>query len=107
MADPAGLGGMPQAMGIANRLRARNNKRFDLFAVEGGTAAIACIFRSLKANRLLRPGDRITLGTPFFTPCLEISELEDYGLEPVYLDAHLRVPSPPCRMMFTRTLAAP
>lgn len=61
--------------------------RFDLFATEGGTAAICYIFRSLKANRLLRPGDRIALGTPIFTPYLEIPELEDYGLEPVYVEA--------------------
>jgi aspartate 4-decarboxylase len=61
--------------------------RFDLFATEGGTAAICYIFRSLKANRLLRPGDRIALGTPIFTPYLEIPSLEDYGLEPVYVDA--------------------
>ncbi len=61
--------------------------RFDLFATEGGTAAICYVFRSLKANRLLRPGDRIALGTPIFTPYLEIPRLEDYGLEPVYVDA--------------------
>ena len=61
--------------------------RFDLFATEGGTAAITYLFRSLKANRLLRPGDRIALGTPIFTPYLEIPELEDYGLEVVYVDA--------------------
>ncbi len=61
--------------------------RFDLFATEGGTAAICYIFRSLKANRLLRPGDRIALGTPIFTPYLEIPELEDYGLDPVYVNA--------------------
>jgi aspartate 4-decarboxylase len=61
--------------------------RFELFATEGGTAAICYIFRSLKANRLLRPGDRIALGTPIFTPYLEIPQLEDYGLEPVYVDA--------------------
>jgi len=61
--------------------------RFDLFATEGGTAAICYIFRSLKANRLLQPGDRIALGTPIFTPYLEIPQLEDYGLEPVCIDA--------------------
>jgi aspartate 4-decarboxylase len=61
--------------------------RFDLFATEGGTAAICYVFRSLKANRLLKPGDRIALGTPIFTPYLEIPQLEDYGLEPVYVDA--------------------
>jgi len=31
--------------------------KFDLYAVEGGTAAMCYIFKSLKANRLLRPGD--------------------------------------------------
>ena len=61
--------------------------RFDLFATEGGTAAICYIFRSLKANRLLATGDRIALGTPIFTPYLQIPRLEDYGLEPVYIDA--------------------
>jgi aspartate 4-decarboxylase len=50
----------------------RPSGRFDLFATEGGTAAICYIFRSLKANRLLKPGDRIALGTPIFTPYLEI-----------------------------------
>jgi aspartate 4-decarboxylase len=61
--------------------------RFDLFAVEGGTAAICYIFKSLHANRLLQPGDRIALGTPIFTPYLEMPGLEDYGLEPVYVQA--------------------
>ena len=61
--------------------------RFQLFATEGGTAAICYIFRSLQANRLLKPGDRIALGTPIFTPYLEIPELEDYGLVPVHVDA--------------------
>jgi aspartate 4-decarboxylase len=59
--------------------------RFDLFATEGGTAAISYVFRSLKANRLLQPGDRIALGTPIFAPYLEIPELEDYALEPVFV----------------------
>ncbi len=61
--------------------------KFDLFAVEGGTAAICYVFRALRANRLLRPGDHIALGTPIFTPYLDIPELEDYGLHPVYVDA--------------------
>jgi len=42
--------------------------KFDLYAVEGGTAAMCYIFKSLKANRLLHPGDTIALGTPIFTP---------------------------------------
>ena len=59
----------------------------DLFAVEGGTAAMAYIFHSLKENRLIKPGDRIALGSPIFTPYLEIPELNDYQLEKVMIDA--------------------
>jgi aspartate 4-decarboxylase len=55
--------------------------KFDIYAVEGGTAAMCYIFKSLKANRLLRPGDTIALGTPIFTPYLELPHLEDYGLK--------------------------
>jgi aspartate 4-decarboxylase len=54
--------------------------KFDLYAVEGGTAAMCYIFKSLKANRLLRPGDTIALGTPIFTPYIELPHLEDFGL---------------------------
>jgi aspartate 4-decarboxylase len=36
--------------------------KFDLYAVEGGTAAMCYIFKSLKANRLLLPGDTIAWG---------------------------------------------
>jgi aspartate 4-decarboxylase len=60
---------------------------FDLYAVEGGTAAMCYIFKSLKANRLLRPGDTIALGTPIFTPYLEMTRLEDYDLKLVEIRA--------------------
>ncbi len=50
--------------------------KFDLYAVEGGTAAMCYIFKSLKANRLLKPGDTIALGTPIFTPYIEMTHLE-------------------------------
>ncbi|NOD93847.1 bifunctional aspartate transaminase/aspartate 4-decarboxylase [Ruegeria sp. HKCCD4884] len=60
--------------------------RFDLFAVEGGTAAMCYIFKSLKANRLLNAGDTIALCTPIFTPYLEMPELEDYSLESVHVE---------------------
>jgi len=53
----------------------------DLFAVEGGTAAMTYIFNSLKENFLINPGDKIALGTPIFTPYLEIPPLNDYQLE--------------------------
>src|SRR5215831_6605931 len=61
--------------------------KFDLFAVEGGTAAMCYIFKSLKVNRLLRPGDTIALGTPIFTPYIELPHLEDYGLNYITIQA--------------------
>lgn len=61
--------------------------KFDLYAVEGGTAAMCYIFKSLKANRLLNAGDTIALGTPIFTPYLEMPHLEDYALNVVFVNA--------------------
>ena len=60
--------------------------KFDLYAVEGGTAAMCYIFKSLKANRLLHPGDTIALGTPIFTPYIEMTHLEDYDLKVVNIE---------------------
>jgi aspartate 4-decarboxylase len=57
--------------------------KFDLFAVEGGTAAMCYLFKSLMTNRLLRRGDIVALGTPIFTPYLELPHLEDFGLQTV------------------------
>jgi aspartate 4-decarboxylase len=65
----------------------RPTGKFDLYAVEGGTAAMCYIFKSLKANRLLRPGDTIALGTPIFTPYIEMPHLEDYALNVVNIQA--------------------
>src|SRR5882724_2927761 len=61
--------------------------KFDLYAVEGGTAAMCYIFKSMKANRLLHSGDTIALGTPIFTPYLELPHLEDYGLHFITIQA--------------------
>ena len=61
---------------------------FELYAVEGGTAAMCYIFKSLKTNRLLNAGDTIALGTPIFTPYLEMPHLEDYDLKVVHVEAH-------------------
>jgi aspartate 4-decarboxylase len=61
--------------------------KFDLYAVEGGTAAMCYIFKSLKANRLLHAGDTIALGTPIFTPYIEMTHLEDYDLKVVNIRA--------------------
>jgi aspartate 4-decarboxylase len=61
--------------------------KFDLYAVEGGTAAMCYLFKSLKANRLLKQGDTIALGTPIFTPYIEMTHLEDYALNVVSIAA--------------------
>ncbi len=52
--------------------------KFELFATEGGTAAMDYIFTSLMENKLLHKGDKIALGTPIFTPYIEIPHLNDY-----------------------------
>ena len=59
----------------------RPKGRFKLYAVEGGTAAMCYIFKSMKSNRLLNAGDTIALATPIFTPYLEMPHLEDYDLK--------------------------
>ena len=61
--------------------------RFDLFATEGGAAAMGYCFTTLRENRLLRAGDRIAIGAPIFTPYLEIPGLDDFELVPEYVRA--------------------
>ena len=61
---------------------------YDLFATEGSTAGMCYMFNTLKANYLLKKGDKIALLTPCFTPYLEIPELEDFGLEIVTVSAN-------------------
>ena len=51
---------------------------FDLFATEGGTAAMCYIFDSLQQNFLLNKGDNIVLFAPVFTPYIEIPEQARY-----------------------------
>jgi aspartate 4-decarboxylase len=60
---------------------------FDIFATEGGTAAMTYIFNTLRENHLIAPGDTIALGSPIFTPYIEIPRLNDYRLSVVDLDA--------------------
>jgi aspartate 4-decarboxylase len=60
---------------------------WQLFATEGGTAAICYVFDSLATNHLLVPGDRIALMVPAFTPYLEIPRLGRYGLDVVEISA--------------------
>ena len=64
------------------------NNKFEVFAVEGGTAAMCYIFDSLVANSLLNPGDKIALMTPIFTPYLEIPHLPHYNFEVVNIHAN-------------------
>lgn len=59
----------------------------DLFAVEGGTAAMTYIFNTLKQNGLVKRGDKVAIGMPVFTPYIEIPELDEYGLVEVKIDA--------------------
>ncbi|MDM0046957.1 bifunctional aspartate transaminase/aspartate 4-decarboxylase [Variovorax dokdonensis] len=61
--------------------------RFDMYAVEGGTAAMTYLFNSLKENHLIKKGDAIALGMPIFTPYIEIPHLNDYQLVEVEIDA--------------------
>lgn len=60
---------------------------FDMYAVEGGTAAMTYLFNSMRENHLLKAGDTIALGMPIFTPYIEIPELNDYQLHVVNIDA--------------------
>ncbi|EGW37623.1 aspartate 4-decarboxylase [Desulfosporosinus sp. OT] len=61
--------------------------KYDLFAVEGGTAAMCYIFDSLIANNLLSKGDTIALMVPTFTPYLEIPHLSRYQFEVIEIYA--------------------
>lgn len=60
---------------------------FDIFAVEGGTAAMTYIFNTMRENHLISVGDTIALGMPIFTPYIEIPRLNDYQLNVVNLHA--------------------
>jgi aspartate 4-decarboxylase len=41
----------------------------------------------MRENRLLLPGDSIAIGMPIFTPYIEISDLNDYRLKKVLIEA--------------------
>ena len=65
---------LAQEMGYAQH----DGCEFDFFATEGGTAAMAYVFNSLMENKILKKGDKIAIGTPIFTPYLEIPHLNDF-----------------------------
>jgi len=60
---------------------------FDMYAVEGGTAAMTYLFGSLKANHVIKEGDTIALGMPIFTPYIEIPHLAEFNLVELVIDA--------------------
>ena len=60
--------------------------KLDLFAVEGGTAAMTYIFHSLGVNKVVSRGDTIALGSPIFTPYLEIPHLKEYAFKVVQVE---------------------
>ena len=64
-----------------------NNDIYDIFAVEGGTAAMCYIFDSLKSNGLMDEGDKIALMVPIFTPYLDIPKLPRYNFDTTYIYA--------------------
>ena len=61
--------------------------KYDLFATEGGTGGIIYVFNSLMENKLIKKGDKIAIGSPIFTPYLEIPHLNDYELVEVEIKA--------------------
>ncbi|WP_062270937.1 bifunctional aspartate transaminase/aspartate 4-decarboxylase [Endozoicomonas arenosclerae] len=65
----------------------RSHKDFEVFATEGGTAAMTYVFRSLVSNGLLNKGDTIALATPIFSPYLEIPALPEYQFNVVEIES--------------------
>jgi aspartate 4-decarboxylase len=59
----------------------------DVFAVEGGTAAMTYIFNTMKQNELVQHGDQVAIGLPVFTPYIEIPELDEYSLKEVAINS--------------------
>lgn len=59
----------------------------DVFATEGGTAAMTYVFDTLQKNRLIKKSDKVAIGMPVFTPYIEIPQLDAYGLEEVSISA--------------------
>jgi len=72
--------------------------KFDIFAVEGGTAAMCYIFDTLMQNELLHRGDTIALAVPTFTPYIEIAHMDRFAFKVVNVDA-----SSECRKDGTHT----
>ena len=61
--------------------------KYDLFATEGGTAAMCYIFDSLMQNFLIKRGDKVALFIPIFTPYIEIPELDRFNFKVIHINA--------------------
>ena len=81
------LGGVKEYLKREMKYDVETGGEFNVFAVEGATAAMCYIFDSLIANNLLLKGDKIAIMTPVFTPYLEIPHLPRYEFEVVYINA--------------------
>lgn len=67
---------------------APRNDDYDLFATEGGTAAMCYAFISMVANHLMKKGDKMALMVPVFTPYIEIPQLDRFDFEVVNISAN-------------------
>ncbi|MCX6278108.1 MAG: aspartate 4-decarboxylase [Bacteroidetes bacterium] len=61
--------------------------RYDIFATEGGTAAMCYIFDSLMQNFLIKRGDKVAIFVPTFTPYIEIPELDRFNFKVTLINA--------------------
>jgi len=60
---------------------------YDIFATEGGTAAMCYIFDSLIQNFLIKRGDKVAIFVPTFTPYIEIPELDRFNFNVTLINA--------------------
>ncbi len=61
--------------------------KYDIFATEGGTAAMCYIFDSLMQNFLIKRGDKVAIFVPTFTPYIEIPELDRFNFKVTLIQA--------------------
>jgi aspartate 4-decarboxylase len=61
--------------------------KYNLFAVEGATAAMCYIFDTLIENYLLPHGSKIAVMVPIFPPYIEIPQLARYNFDVVEIRA--------------------
>lgn len=64
-----------------------DDRTFDLFATEGGTAGMCYAFDSLEENFLINKGDKMALMVPAFTPYIEIPQLDRFSFDVVEIHA--------------------